>query len=115
MLSATCCMTTLVSFPSKHIRVEHSLLVTDERRLRTVNAHGDHVVDGLYSVINTGNSTLNAGHSFVDMGHPIVDTSHSLVNVSHPVVHANNSIIDRMRRLQNLCSYHPNLFICQFV
>src|SRR5229473_1399847 len=101
MLSATCCMTTLVSFPSKHIRVEHSLLVTDERRLRTVNAHGDHVVDGLYSVINTGNSTLNAGHSFVDMSHPVVD--------------ANNSIIDRMRRLQNLCSYHPNLFICQFV
>src|SRR5216684_234701 len=122
MLSATCCI-------SKHIKVKHSLLVTDERRLRTVDARGNPVVDGVYSVRNTGNSfvdmghpvvdashsLIDTGHSLIDTGHPLVDTGHSLVNVGHPVVHADNSIIDNMRGIQNFCSHHPSLFICQLV
>src|SRR5260370_38778808 len=100
MLSVTCCMTTLVSIPSKHIRVKHGLLVTDERRLRTVNARGDPVVDGVYSVLNAGNSLVNTGHpvihadnSIINTGHSLVDTDHSLVNVGHPVVLAAKPIM----------------------
>src|SRR5229473_7427054 len=129
MSSAACRMSTLVSFPSKHIRIRHILLMTDQRRLRTINAHGDLVVDGFYCVINTGNSTLNASYSLVNMGYPVVnashspvDAGHSLINTGHPVIDADHSFvnvghsfIDSMRGLQNLCSYHPNLFICQFV
>src|SRR5260370_2446712 len=101
MLSGVCCMSTLVSFPSKHIRVKHSLLVNHQRWLRTVNAHCNLVVDSLYFVMNTGNSTLNASHSLVDMRYLVVD--------------ADNSIIDSMCGLQNLRSCHPNFLICQFV
>jgi hypothetical protein len=59
-------MATLVSFPSRYTRVKHILLLTDQKRLRTINDHRDLIVDGLCG-------------------------------------------------LQNLCSYHPDLFICQLV
>ena len=41
-------MTTLVSFPSRHIRVKYILLLADQKRLRTINDHRDLIVDGLY-------------------------------------------------------------------
>src|SRR6267154_2075404 len=94
MSSATCCMTTLVSFPSGHIKFECILLLTDQRCLRTINDDRDLVVDGLYIVIN-------AGHSLVDTGYPVVDASYSIVDI--------------IRGLQNLGSYHPDFFICQLV
>src|SRR5713101_6326802 len=84
MSSATRCMATLVPFPSRYIRVKHVLLLTNQKRLRTINDHRDLVVD--------------AGHLIVDIEHLILDTSYF--------------IIDGMRGLQNLCSYHPDLFIC---
>jgi hypothetical protein len=87
MSSATCCMATLVSLPSRYTRVRHSVLLTDQKRLRTIYDHRDLVVDGLYIVINAG----------------------------HPVVDAGHLIVDSMRGLQNLCSYHPDLFICELV
>ena len=94
MLSATCCMATLVSLPSRYTRVRHSVLLTDQKRLRTINDHRDLVVDGLYIVINAG--------------HPVVDAGHLIVDIEY-------LILDSMRGFQNLCSYHPDLFICQFV
>jgi hypothetical protein len=87
MSSATFCMATLVSLPSRYTKVKHILLLTDHNRLRTINDHHDLVVDGLYIVINAG----------------------------HPVVDAGHLIVDSMRGLQNLCSYHPDLFICELV
>jgi hypothetical protein len=54
-------MTTLVSFASSgHIRVKLILLVTDQRRLRTINDHRDFVVDGLNLAINTGHSIVDS-------------------------------------------------------
>src|SRR5260221_13661886 len=84
-------MTTLVSFPSRYIRIEYIVLLVDQRRLRTINDHGDLVVDGLYVVIN-------AGHLIEYL---IRDTSYF--------------IIDSMRCIQNLCSYHPDFFIRQLI
>ena len=46
-------MTTLVSFPSRYVRIEYVVLLADQKRLRTINDHGDLVVDGLYMVIMT--------------------------------------------------------------
>src|SRR6267154_151643 len=101
MSSATCCMTNLVSFPSRYIRIEYILLLTDQRRLRTINDDRDLVVDSLYTVIN-------AGHPLVDTGHPVVDASHSIVDVGHPIVDIEylivdhpHSIINSMRGLQH--------------
>jgi hypothetical protein len=101
MSSATCCMTSLVSFPSKHIRIEYTIMLTDQRGLRTINDHRDLVVDGLYTIIN-------AGHSLVDTGYPVVDAGHHILDTS-------DFIIDSMCSLQNLCSCHSNFFICQFL
>ena len=80
-------MTTLVSFPSRYIGVKYILLLTDQKRLRTVNDHRDLVVD--------------AGYLIVDVEYLILDTSHSTV--------------DSMRGIQNLCSYHSDLFVRQLV
>ena len=98
MSSATCFMTSLVSFPSGHISIEYTLLLTDQSRLRTINDHGDLVVDGLYIVI--------------DAGHSLVDASYL---IEYPILDHPHSIIDSMRGVQNLCRYHPDLFICQLV
>ena len=94
-------MTTLVSFPSGHNRIEYTLLLIDQRRLLTINDHRDLIADGRYMVINAGHPLVNTGYPVVDAGHFIVDTS--------------NVIIDGMRSLQNLCSCHSNLFICQYL
>jgi hypothetical protein len=80
-------MTTLVSLPSRHINAKYILLLTDYKRLRTINDDRDVVV--------------NAGHLIVNVEYLIPDTAYF--------------IIDSMRGFQNLCSYHPDLFICQFV
>src|SRR6266699_6722108 len=87
-------MASLVSFPSRYTRVKHILLLTDQKRLRTINDYRDLVVDGLYIVINAG--------------HPVVDSGHLIVDIEY-------LILDGMRGLQNLCSYHPDLFIGQLV
>ena len=87
-------MASLVSFPSRYIRVKLILLLADQNLLRTINDHRDLVVDGLYIVINAG--------------HPVVDAGYLIVNIEYP-------ILDSMRGVQNLCSYHPDLFICQLV
>jgi len=94
MSSATFCMATLVSLPSRYTKVKHILLLTDHNRLRTINDHHDLVVDGLYIIINAS--------------HPVVDAGHLIVDIEY-------LILDSMRGFQNLCSYHPDLFICQFV
>jgi hypothetical protein len=105
MSSATCCMATLVSFPSRYTRVKHILFncwLTKNRfkkRLRTINDHCDLVVDGLHIVINASHTVVDAGHLIVDIEYLILDTPYF--------------IVDSMRGLQNLCSYHPDLFICQ--
>jgi hypothetical protein len=108
MSSATCCMTSLVSFPSGHNRIEYTRLLTDQRRLRTINDHGDLVVDGLYTVADASHSFAHVGHSFVDAVHLIVDIEYLILDTPY-------FIIDSMRGLQNLCSYHPDLFIRQLV
>ena len=89
MSSATCCMTTFVSFSSRHTRVKHIqfLSLTNQKKLRTINDRRDLVDDGLYIVINA----------------------------SHPVVDAGHLIVDSMCGLQNLCSYHLNFFVRQLV
>src|ERR1700679_4117657 len=101
-------MTTLVSFPSRHIKIEYILLLTNERRLRTINDHGDLVVDGLYMVVD-------AGHSIVDTGYPVIDAGHLIVDIEYLIANHPHSIINSMRGLQNLCSCHSNLFICQLL
>ena len=98
-------MTRLVSFPSGHIRIEYTLLLTDQSRMRTMNDHGDLVVDGFYIVVD-------AGHSFVDTGHSLVDASYL---IEHPILDHPHSIIDSMRGVQNLRRHHPDLFIRQLV
>jgi len=87
-------MTILVSFPSRNIGVKYIIYLTDQKRLRTVNVHRDLVVDSRYIVVD-------AGHLIVDIEYLILDTSHS--------------IIDSMRGIQNLRSYHPDLFVRQLV
>ena len=84
MSSATCCMATLVLFPSRYTRVEDVLLISYQKRLRTFNDHRDLVV--------------NASYLIADVEYVIPDTSYF--------------IIDSMRGLQNLRSYHPDLFVC---
>ena len=96
-------MTTLVSFPSMHIRVKvkYILLFADHKRLHTINDHRDLVVDSLYIVINASHPVVDAGHLIVDIEYLILDTSHST--------------IDSTRGIKNLRSYYPDLFVRQLV
>jgi hypothetical protein len=94
MLFAVCCMTALASFPSRHIRVKNVLLVTDRRRLRTINDHRDLVVNASY---------------------PIIDASHSIFDVVYLILDSPHSIVDSMCGLQSLRSGHPSLLVCQLV
>jgi hypothetical protein len=128
MSIAACSMTTLACFPSKNVRV-NVVLWTDRRQMRTINNHGDLVVDGLHFVINAGHSTLDALHPVVNTGdfivdgsHPIVDTrnpivdgSHLVADAGHPVIDTSYSIVNIVRSLQNLSSSHAGLLICQLV
>jgi hypothetical protein len=74
-------------------------LLTAQKRLRTIKNHRDLFIDGLYIVIN-------AGHLIVDIEYLILDTSYFIFDMFY-------FILDSMRGLQNLCGYHPDLFICQ--
>ena len=56
MSIATCCMTTLACFPSRHIEAEYVALVTDRIQMRTINDLGDLVVDGSHPIVDTGHS-----------------------------------------------------------
>jgi hypothetical protein len=114
-------MTSLVSFPSRHARLEY-ILSTDQRRLRTINDHRDLVADGLYILINAGHPLVYGGHSLVDTGYPVVDASHFIVDAGHLIVDieylifdTSYFVVDSTRSLQNLYTYYPDLFICQLV
>jgi hypothetical protein len=45
----------------------------------------------------------------------VVNAGHLIVNVEYLIPDTAYFIIDSMYGFQNLCSYHPDLFICQFV
>ena len=42
----------------------------------------------------------------INAGYPVVDAGHFIVDIEH-------IILDSIRASQNLCSHHPDLFICQ--
>ena len=111
MPSATCCMTTLVSFPSRH-RVKHIPLVTNQRRLRTINDHRNFVVDSLNLVINTSHSIVDASYPVVDASHFVIDADYPAADIEHRIIDHPHSIIDSMRGPQDLRSCHPNLLVC---
>ena len=48
----TCCMTTLACFPSMHIGAKYVLLVTIQIQMRTIDDHGDLVVDASHSIVD---------------------------------------------------------------
>ena len=52
MSIATCCMTTLACFPSRHIEAKYVPLVTDRIQMRTINDHGHFVVDASHSIVD---------------------------------------------------------------
>jgi hypothetical protein len=83
--------------------------------LRTINDHGDLVIDGLYTAVNASHPVVDASHSFAHVGHSFVDAGHLIVDIEYLILDTPYFIIDSMRGLQNLCSYHPDLFIRQLI
>src|SRR6266851_2702465 len=69
--------------------------------LRTIDDHGDVVLD--------------CPHSFINASNPIVNAHHPIVNINNPIRDSSHPLIDSMRDFQNLCSSHSSFLLCQLV
>src|SRR5579863_5707241 len=63
---AVCCMTTLASFPSRHVRVKYGIDVPSKDSLRTIDELADLFTNLPQAVVHTGHPIVNTLHCFVD-------------------------------------------------
>src|SRR6266403_1809058 len=72
-------------------------LLSDQRRLRTINHHRDLVVDSLH-IVN------NAGQCLVDVGYPVVDASHSIIDILRALHNLGGAVTIRTSSFVSLSS-----------